>query len=378
MHLTKNFRRCNFDESAGDSNCTQKETIVGYTKNLAAILGIASVCSVAIADPLGSPSPALLSNPTEGIVVEFKDLDGDGEVAPLEISIQVWAEVRSIVESHANQTDPDDPTITTLFVKYVHALFGDLDGNGVVDAADLIHLLNSAGATESTVLDGDMLKDELIDISDVSILIGLLGQQVVFTEEEAMDRLADLLSIYLEADEEDLAPFNQLQLSGRISIRCYAIPNIPGGAHCALYDAKNKRICGAGPEHAPLPSGCIRGYCRDYENSPEHIMESSCTQPLGCYRTTPIVCLDDAGADQLMSCVASYMALVNSGCTPYKLLTGPNSNSTIHKAISCCLEMSDCKSPWTGGGRPPRTPGGTAPGAWGQGLEDLPPCIAYH
>lgn len=82
--------------------------------------------------------------------------------------------------------------------------------------------------------------------------------------------------------------------------------------------------------------------------------------------------------DALMQCVSDYMGSVNDTCVGYHLISGPNSNTTIHKALTCCLSASGCSSPFTDGGRDPRVPEHTVPGGWapGQGFDLLPPCIA--
>jgi len=194
----------------------------------------------------------------------------------------------------------------------------------------------------------------------------------------------DLMTIYLDSDPVDIGEIQPVP--PRISIRCYRIPGIPGAAHCALYDGDNDRVYGAGPENPVPPLGCIRGYCVPYDppggpRSPEKQMEDACTAPLGCFRTTPIVCPDREAADDLMQCVSDYMNTVNDQCVWYSLLSGPNSNTTIHKALACCLDNdSGCSSPFTEDGRDPRTPSGTIPGAWAptQGFDELPPCLVVE
>jgi|GEM_PF-2471773 len=317
------------------------------------------------------------------MVVQFRDLDADGQVTPLERSIQVWDDVGQITGQHRLQADPDAPPLHDELLAYAHALFGDLNGDSVVDAADIMYMLEHVNAVDPTPVQGDVNPDGAVDAVDLLVMVGAMGTVISLTDDQLIDGLMDMMNVYLLSDDADIAAIADAgdigPLRPRISIRCYRIPAFPLAAHCALYDRDNDRVCGAGPQILAPPSGCIRGYCREYDGSAEQGMEGACVgDPLGCYRSTPIVCPDRAAGDALMQCVSDYMLSVNDGCVGYHFISGPNSNTTIHKALTCCLEDSGCSSPFTDGGRDPRTPPGTTPGGWapGQGFDLLPPCVA--
>ncbi|MGE0367285.1 MAG: hypothetical protein AB7Q00_16295 [Phycisphaerales bacterium] len=162
-----------------------------------------------------------------------------------------------------------------------------------------------------------------------------------------------------------------------ITIRCYRLPGVPGAAHCGIYNPNTKRICGAGPDLAPVPAGCIRGWCGPYDQSQESVMEESCDGPLGCYRSTPIDCPNEEAENRLFACMEANVRNLNRGCVSYSLLNGPNSNTTAHWLLNCCLQHAGCRAPAIDGGRDPAVPPGTVPGGWGQNMNRLPGCIVW-
>jgi len=276
----------------------------------AKIAAISILAAVVVAHAQDAPSVF------DDAIADFQDLDRDGLITPLERSIQVWWDVQLINEQHRLMVDLDGLSLLDRMLAYSRALFGDLDGDGVVDESDILYMVQHVGVAEPTLPEGDLNNDGSVDGMDLLLLLEAQGNEIGLTDDQLADGLMDLMSIYLDSDPSDIGDMRQLP--PRISIRCYRIPNIPGAAHCALYDGDNARVCGVGPQLAVPLLGCIRGGCGPYgpyedpnvtvRRSQERAMEDSCTgDPLRCFRVTPIVCPDRQAADALMQCVSDYM-----------------------------------------------------------------------
>jgi len=120
----------------------------------------------------------------QDIIIQFQDLDGDGQVTPLERSIQVWWDVQQINEQHQLQADPDGPSLLDQLLIYAQALFGDLNSDGVVDGADILYMLEHAGDAEPMLTEGDLTKDGSVDGTDLLILMEAWGTNVELTDDE--------------------------------------------------------------------------------------------------------------------------------------------------------------------------------------------------
>ncbi len=129
------------------------------------------------------------------IIVQFEDLDGDGVVTPLERSIQVYRDVQQFSEAYQLQQNPDLQALLDDMLAYTHALFGDLNGDGIVDALDILYLLENVDVVSPTLLQSDLNGNGVVGAADLSTLMSATGTVINLTEEQMAEGLVDILNI---------------------------------------------------------------------------------------------------------------------------------------------------------------------------------------
>ena len=122
-------------------------------------------------------SPCIDAADNTAVPPDLLDLDGDGDTTePLPIDLAGYA--RFIDDSYVIDTGiPGEPPRPVVDMGAYETCVGDLDGDGIVDLADLAQLLGHYGMTAGAAYtDGDMNGDGAVTLSDLAALLGVYGR----------------------------------------------------------------------------------------------------------------------------------------------------------------------------------------------------------
>jgi len=137
---------------------------------------------------------ALLPTDPPVVVAIFQDLDGDGVVSVRERARQIATDIDRMFRELVDGERTAD-SVRAEMVAYAHALFGDLNADGIVDVADIALLLNNALAGDDASLKtGDMIPDGMLDVFDAIKLLEAEGAQISFSDQEAIEGLLVITS----------------------------------------------------------------------------------------------------------------------------------------------------------------------------------------
>lgn len=141
------------------------------------------------------------------VAAQFVDLDGDGVVSEAEVGAQVRDDLVALVRKHSDgYLITNRSAIVSGMKAYLLALSGDFDNDGEVTISDIVAQAASAGAVDPSVpgfLQGDLNGDGVVDATDMLLTSREIGQHTALTDEQVEFLWADLLDA---ADEYEVGP----------------------------------------------------------------------------------------------------------------------------------------------------------------------------
>ena len=139
------------------------------------------------------------------------DTDGDGTVSEYEIAVQLLEDIRVIDDRHRDADgEVDRAAAERDYIRYFHALSGDIDGNGVVGQGDMDIVVRNTGRASGVLnFEGDADLDGDVDGDDLLAVKGVLGQEIRLSEVQMLigiDGLDDIVALGPGDPPESHAP----------------------------------------------------------------------------------------------------------------------------------------------------------------------------
>lgn len=134
--------------------------------------------------------------------VNLTDIDGDGAITDMDFS--VWAIERVFSHDVADMNcdaalDQVDAVLTV--ARELAGLTADFDDSEMVDGNDLTYVFDQIGSTNVGAGDGDLNGDDVVDAADVAEAVGKWGSEPALNP---IDVAVDLLSPLLDINELNL------------------------------------------------------------------------------------------------------------------------------------------------------------------------------